>query len=45
MKSIPSPPRVELIDEILTVSKDTENVINNDFVKVEESNDKNIQKI
>ena len=43
MKSIPSLPRLELNDEILNVSKDAENVIDNDFVKVEENDDKDIQ--
>ena len=45
MKSIPSPPRLELTDGILNVLKDVENVINNDFVRVGENDDKDIQKI
>ena len=45
MKSIPSPPRLELDDEILNVLKDAENVINNGFVKVEENDDKDIQRL
>ena len=39
MKSIPSPPRLELTDENLNVLNDGENVINDDFVKVEENDD------
>ena len=45
MRNIPSPLRLELSDEILNVSKDAEDVINNDFVKVEELDYKDIQEI
>ena len=45
IKSIPSPPRLELDDEILNVLKDAENVINNGFVKVEENDDMDIQEV
>ena len=36
MKSLPFPPRLELSDEILKVLSDVEDVINDEFVKVEE---------
>ena len=45
MRNIPFPPRLELSDQILNVVSDTENVINNDFVKVEELDDKDLQDI
>ena len=45
MRNIPSPPRLELPDEILNVLKDAEDVINNDFVEVKELDDKDIQEI
>ena len=45
MRNILFPPRLELSDQILNVVSDTENVINNDFVKVEELHDKDLQDI
>ena len=45
MKSVPSPPRLELPDKILKVLRDGEDVINDDFVKVEKNDDEDIQEI
>ena len=45
MRNITSPPSLELYDEILNFSKDAEDMINNDFVRVEELEDKDIQEI
>ena len=45
MKSVPSPPRLELSDEILKVLSYGEDVINDDFVKVEDLDDKDVQEI
>ena len=45
MRNIPSPPRLGLSGEILNVLKDGEDVTNNDFVKAEELDDKDIEEI
>ena len=45
MKSVPSPPRLELSDEILKILSDGEDVIKDDFFKVEELDDKDVQQI
>ena len=45
MKSLPFPPRLELSDNILKVLSDVEDVINDEFVKVEELDDKDMQEI
>ena len=45
MKSVPSPPRLELSNEISNVLNDADNIINNDFVKVEELDYRDIQEI
>ena len=45
MKSVPSPPRLELSNEILNLLNNAEDIINNDFVKVDEFDDKDIQEI
>ena len=43
MESAPSPPRLELSDEVLKVLSDGKDIINDDFVKVEELDDKDVQ--
>ena len=45
MKSVLSPPRLELSDEILKVLSNREDVINDDFTKVEEHDDRDVQQI
>ena len=45
MKSVPSPPRPELSEEIFKVLSNGYDVINDDFVKVEELDDKDVQGI
>ena len=45
MKSVPSPPRLELSDKILKVLRDGEDIINDEFVKVEVLDDKEMQEI
>ena len=45
IKNIPSAPRIKVSDGILNVLGDAEDVINNDFIKVDEFEDKDIQEI
>lgn len=45
MKTVPSPPCLELSNEISNILNDADNIINNDFVKVEELDNRDIQEI
>ena len=45
MRVIPTPPRLELSDRLLNVLNDAENIINNDFIKTEDLDEKDIQDI
>ena len=45
MRDIPSPPRFELSDRLLNVLNNAENIINNNFVKTEDLDEKDIEDI
>ena len=45
MTDIPPPPRLELSDGLLNVLNDGENIINNDFIKTEDLDEKDIEDI
>ena len=45
MRGIPSPPRLELSDGLLNALNDAENIINNNFIKTEDLDEKDIEDI
>ena len=45
MRNIPSPLRLELSNGLLNVLNDAENIINNDFIKTEDLDEKDIEEI
>ena len=45
MRDIPSPPRLEICDGLLNVLSNAEKIINNDFIKTEDLDEKDIEDI